>query len=81
MTLSKFEAFLNLLMLLLLVGVFSYFSKAQVAIADVESTPKIEDSRSASIPVEYEMDEFEICTIVDQKPDAVCDKLFNEGVN
>lgn len=73
MTLTKLEAFLNLLIMLTIVGVFAQFTRTQEAVADVVEATK-QDSRTA----QYEMDAYEICTIVDKLPDSVCDRLLEE---
>ena len=73
MSLNKLEAFLNLLIMLTIVGVFAQFTRTQVAIAEVVAT-SMQDSRNAS----YELDEYEVCTIVEKQPDSVCDRLLEQ---
>lgn len=73
MTLTKLEAFLNLLIMLTIVGVFTMFTQTQSAIAEVVEV-STQDSRVAA----YEVDEYEQCTIIDQLPDSVCDRLLEQ---
>lgn len=73
MSLTKLEAFFNLLIMLTIVGVFAQFTRTQVAIAEVVAT-----SSQASRVASYEMDEYEVCTIVEKLPDSVCDRLLQE---
>lgn len=73
MTLSKLEAFLNLLIMLTIVGVFAQFTNTQYAVAEVVEASK-QDSRTA----QYEMDEYEVCVIIKKLPDSVCDRLIEQ---
>lgn len=69
MSMTRFEAILNLMFLLIIAFAMNSFTVLRVS----EAQAVVEDSRGAQ---DYEMDEYETCIIIDQKPEAECDKLF-----
>jgi hypothetical protein len=76
MNTQKIEATLNLLMLLAITFVAVKFTN----VSAIASSTVTNVSRAAlQSDADYEMDAYETCTIVDQKSDAECDKLLNEG--
>jgi hypothetical protein len=76
---DKLEALLNLSFIIGFAFVLSTFSPitASEASASLEGMPVLTQySRNASDA--YEMDEYEVCTLVHKLPDSECDKLIEE---
>jgi hypothetical protein len=71
-SMTKLEATLNALMMILIMAVFSSFQPMRTADA-LESVKALQGQKSA-----YEMDEYETCTIVKKLPDSICDRLLEQ---
>jgi hypothetical protein len=86
MNIDKLEAALNMLVLLTIVGVVVKYTNVDASASEVANAYS-QVSRSALDMVEYcestsdvdclayELDAYEVCTIVDQKSDAECEAI------